>query len=69
MDLDPLAFYVTLRVGYDDPGSWTTDRPQPKLRAWVDAGKLVALTCFERMPGDCHRHCAADALPVEATHL
>jgi uncharacterized protein (DUF488 family) len=33
-----------------------------KLRAWLDAGERVALTCFERTPGDCHRHCVAEAL-------
>lgn len=36
-----------------------------KLRAWLDAGDRVALTCFERAPGDCHRHCVAEALAVE----
>lgn len=40
-----------------------------KLRAWVDAGEQVALTCFERAPGDCHRDCVAEALAVDATHL
>lgn len=33
-----------------------------KLRGWLDAGERVALTCFERAPGDCHRHCVAEAL-------
>jgi hypothetical protein len=40
-----------------------------KLRAWVNAGERVALTCFERVPGDCHRHCVAEALGVGAQHL
>ena len=40
-----------------------------KLRAWLDAGERVALTCFERAPGDCHRHCVAEALGVGAQHL
>ncbi|MBK6463013.1 MAG: DUF488 domain-containing protein [Myxococcales bacterium] len=35
-----------------------------KLWAWLDAGERVALTCFEREPGDCHRHCVAEALAV-----
>lgn len=35
-----------------------------KLRAWLEAGERVALTCFEREPGDCHRHCVAEALAV-----
>lgn len=40
-----------------------------KLRAWLDAGERVALTCFERAPGDCHRRCVAEALGVGAQHL
>lgn len=33
-----------------------------KLRGWLDAGERVALTCFKRAPGDCHRHCVVEAL-------
>lgn len=33
-----------------------------KLRSWIDAGERVALTCFEREPRDCHRHCVAEVL-------
>jgi uncharacterized protein (DUF488 family) len=41
-----------------------------KLQAWVDAGEQVALTCFERAPSDCHRHCVAEALGgFDAKHL
>jgi uncharacterized protein (DUF488 family) len=40
-----------------------------QLRAWLDAGERMALTCFERAPRDCHRHCVADALAIAATHL
>jgi uncharacterized protein (DUF488 family) len=37
--------------------------PAPaRLWAWLDAGERVALTCFERAPGACHRHCVAEAL-------
>jgi hypothetical protein len=32
------------------------------IRAWVAAGERVALTCFERLPEQCHRHCVAEAL-------
>ncbi|MFH0907387.1 MAG: DUF488 domain-containing protein [bacterium] len=32
------------------------------IRGWVAAGERVALTCFERLPKQCHRHCVADAL-------
>lgn len=33
-----------------------------KIRGWVQAGERVALTCFERLPEQCHRHCVAEAL-------
>lgn len=33
-----------------------------RIRSWLDAGKSVALTCYERDPRHCHRHCVANAL-------
>ena len=33
-----------------------------KIRGWVALGERVALTCFERLPQQCHRHCVAEAL-------
>jgi len=33
-----------------------------KIRGWVTEGQRVALTCYERLPERCHRHCVADAL-------
>ena len=32
------------------------------IRGWVAAGERVALTCLERRPEQCHRHCVAAAL-------
>jgi uncharacterized protein (DUF488 family) len=32
------------------------------ILAWVRAGERVVLTCFERLPQQCHRHCVAEAL-------
>jgi len=29
---------------------------------WIDGGKAVALTCYERLPEKCHRHCVAEAV-------
>lgn len=46
-----------------------------KLRAWLAAGERVALTCYEALPCQCHRHCVADALEsmagvtLEVRHL
>ena len=33
-----------------------------KIRRWVKAGERVALTCYELLPHQCHRHCVAEAL-------
>lgn len=46
-----------------------------KIRAWIEAGERVALTCFEKVPHQCHRHCVAEAVEhsacgcVVAVHL
>ena len=32
------------------------------IRGWIEEGERVALTCFERLPEQCHRHCVAEAL-------
>ena len=32
------------------------------IRAWLESGESVALTCFELEAGQCHRHCVANAL-------
>lgn len=32
------------------------------LRTWVLAGARIALTCYEHLPQQCHRHCVAEAL-------
>lgn len=42
---------------------------------WVTQGERVALTCFERLPENCHRHCVAQELEKKSgrsfspTHL
>ena len=35
------------------------------IRRWVAEGERVALTCYERLPDQCHRHCVAEALQRE----
>ncbi len=34
------------------------------IRRWIATGERVALTCFERSPQQCHRHCVADAVGI-----
>lgn len=33
-----------------------------KIHSWIDGGHRVALTCFERLPQQCHRHCVSEEL-------
>ena len=33
-----------------------------RIAGWIAAGDRVALTCYERLPEQCHRHCVAEAL-------
>lgn len=33
-----------------------------QIRTWIELGERVALTCFEKLPHQCHRHCVAEAL-------
>ena len=46
-----------------------------KIRGWIDARQRVALTCYEKLPQQCHRHCIAEALErtegntLSAAHL
>ena len=35
-----------------------------KIRGWIKTGARVALTCFEREPQSCHRHCVAEAIEL-----
>ncbi|HLV68990.1 MAG TPA: DUF488 domain-containing protein [Polyangiaceae bacterium] len=40
-----------------------------KLRGWLAEGERVALTCYEHVADECHRHCVVEALGVRAKHL
>lgn len=33
-----------------------------KIRGWIQSGESVALTCYEHLPEQCHRHSVAEAL-------
>ncbi|HPH67856.1 MAG TPA: DUF488 family protein [Kofleriaceae bacterium] len=36
-----------------------------QIVAWLKAGQRVALTCYESLPQQCHRHCVAETLEAE----
>ncbi len=33
-----------------------------RIQRWVTDGECIALTCYEHLPHQCHRHCVSDAL-------
>lgn len=45
------------------------------IQSWMSEGERVALTCYERLPHQCHRHCVSEAIEamsqneVSAKHL
>ncbi len=65
-DLKTQADYDALFDEYERKSLPRQTEPLAKIRAWVEQGERVALTCFELLPHQCHRHCVAEALEREA---
>jgi hypothetical protein len=61
-ELDTQADYDALFAEYERESLPQQRAALDKIRGWVAAGERVALTCFERLPEQCHRHCVAEAL-------
>ena len=74
-DLKTQADYDALFADYERKSLPRQTEALAKIRAWVKQGGRVALTCFELLPHQCHRHCVAEALAhgagkdLEAVHL
>jgi hypothetical protein len=60
--LHTLADYEQLFARYERETLPRQRAALEKIRGCVAAGERVALTCFERLPQQCHRHCIAEAL-------
>jgi len=60
--LDTQADYDALFAEYER--SWLPKQTDTltKISNWIADGERFALTCFEQLPHQCHRHCVADAL-------
>lgn len=73
-DLKTQADYDALFIRYERD---MLPRQRPAVAAivaWIQSGESVALTCYEHLPAQCHRHCVADAVEqamhtVAAQHL
>lgn len=61
-ELHTQADYDALFAVYERESLPKQTEALAKIRGWIAGGERVALTCFERLPGQCHRHCVAEAL-------
>lgn len=74
-DLHTQADYDMLFSVYERESLPKQTETLEKILRWIEANERVALTCFERLPQQCHRHCVAEALErttrqkLTVTHL
>jgi hypothetical protein len=73
--LESQADYDALFARYERKSLPLQGQALAKIQEWVRAGACVALTCYERLPQQCHRHCVSEAMErrvgngLEAQHL
>jgi len=62
-ELKTQADYDALFAGYERDSLPKQEAALAKIRHWIERdGCRVALTCYEAVPCQCHRHCVAEAL-------
>ena len=61
-ELRTQADYDALFAAYERETLPRQTEALKQIEAWVQSGQKVALTCFEKLPEQCHRHCVAEAL-------
>jgi uncharacterized protein (DUF488 family) len=62
LGLDAQADYDALFEIYERDSLPKQHEALIKIRQWIESGERVALTCYESLPQQCHRHCVAEAL-------
>lgn len=67
-ELETQADYDALFATYEKKDLPKQGAALAKIRGWIASGDRVALTCYEQMPEQCHRHCVAEALQNGAPH-
>ena len=65
-DLNTQADYDALFAQYERKSLPQETQALGRIRAWMQNGDRLALTCFERSPKHCHRLCVAKALAQQA---
>ncbi len=74
-DLQNQEDYDTLFAEYERDWLPKQTEALETIQTWIESGERVALTCYEHLPQQCHRHCVAEALEamssdrLEAQHL
>ena len=74
-DLTDRAAYKRLFAQYEATTLPRCRDAVARIAGWIDAGDRVAITCYERDSGDCHRSrvasavMAAAAQPLRPKHL
>jgi len=61
-ELHTQADYDALFAAYERDSLPKQTASLDLIRSWTDAGHCVALTCYEALPEQCHRHCVAELL-------
>jgi uncharacterized protein (DUF488 family) len=61
-ELNTQADYDALFEVYERESLPNQGEALAKITQWIGEGQRVALTCFEKHPHQCHRHCVAEAL-------
>ena len=61
-NLETQADYDALFADYERTSLPKQDPALAMIADWVSSGERVALTCYELLPQQCHRHCVAEAL-------
>ena len=61
-ELETQADYDALFAVYRRDALPLQAKALAQIRQWVNEGGRIALTCFEALPQQCHRHCVADVL-------
>jgi len=54
--------YDTLFASYEAKSLPWQGQALSRIQQWIDSGNRVALTCYEALPHQCHRHCVAEAM-------
>jgi hypothetical protein len=73
--LSTQADYDALFAVYESESLPHQSEAVQQISTWILEGERVALTCFEHLPEQCHRHCVAEAVQrsagagLEVAHL